>query len=335
MRRVRLERWLNRIWYVDARPPCWLIPFSWLYCAVVSVRGLARRAGLLRREHPGVMTIVVGNLTAGGAGKTPFVIALSGLLSSQGLRVGIVTRGYGGNSRNWPREVVTGSDPRECGDESVLLAQCTGMPVYAGPDRLAAARALLAKHPVDVLLGDDGLQHERLGRDIEIVMIDPQRGFGNEHCLPAGPLRESLSRLHHVDTTVALGEHPAAKFQVAVTPGDAINVANPTMTRPLKAFADQPCHAITGISNPERFFQTLRTQALKLEKTVAFDDHHDFIEADIHFEDDIPVLMTAKDAVKCRNFAGENVWYVPLELDVGPAFRKWLNETLKRKTDLG
>ena len=335
MHRVRLERWLNRIWYSDARPPLWLVPLSWLYRTAVRARRLARRFGLLRREHPGVPTIVVGNLTAGGTGKTPFVIALARLLASRGLRAGIITRGYGGNARDWPREVLADSNPRENGDEAVLLAQCSGVPVYAGPDRLAAARALLEKYPADVLLGDDGLQHERLGRDIEIVMIDPQRGFGNERCLPAGPLREPLSRLQSVDTTVALGEHPAAQFQVVVTPGDATSVANQTVTRPLKDFADQPCYVIAGISHPEQFFQMLRVHGLNPEKTVAFADHHHFTEADIRFEDDFPVLMTAKDAVKCRNFAGGNVWYVPLELDIEPAFGKWLDETLKRKTDLG
>jgi tetraacyldisaccharide 4'-kinase len=282
-----------------------------------------------------VATIVIGNLTAGGTGKTPFVIALSDLLSSEGLRVGIVTRGYGGHAQDWPREVFADSNPREVGDEAVLLAQYTGIPVYAGPGRLAAAQALHAKHPVDVLISDDGLQHDQMGRDIEIVMIDPQRGFGNEHCLPAGPLREPLTRLGSVDATVALGEHPAARFNITAVPGDAVNLTDQTMTRPLATFANRPCHAVAGISNPERFFQTLRKQGLNPLETVAFDDHHDFIAADIRFEDDFPVLITAKDAVKCRDFAGNNIWYVPLELDIGPAFRKWLFETLKRKTDLG
>ncbi len=334
MHRLRLERWLNRIWYRSSPPPAWLVPLSWLYCGVMQVRRLAYRSGLLQRKHPAVPIIVVGNLTVGGTGKTPFVIALSGLLETGGWRVGIVTRGYGGTARHWPRAVGADSDPVENGDEAVLLAQATGCPVYAGADRVAAARALLARHPVDVLISDDGLQHERLARDIEIAMIDAGRGFGNGRCMPAGPLREPLSRLRQVDATVALGGHPAAWFAVAVAAGDARKLNDPSCTRPLPEFAGKPCHAVTGIARPARFFAALRDEGLQPDIRV-FADHHRFVAEDIHFEDDLPVLMTAKDAVKCRDFAGNNVWYVPLELDVGPAFRQWLTETLKRKTRLG
>jgi len=334
MHRLRLERWLTRIWYCGGSSPAWLIPLSWLYCAVVQVRRLARRGGLLQREHAGVPTLVVGNLTVGGTGKTPFVIALCGLLETCGWRVGIVTRGYGGTARDWPRAVGADSDPVENGDEAVLLAQATKCPVYAGADRVAAARALLARHPVDVLISDDGLQHEKLARDIEIVMVDARRGFGNGRCLPAGPLREPLSRLRHVDATVALEGHPAARFAVSVAAGDARKLNDPSCSRPLSGFAGKPCHAVTGIANPTGFFGLLRRKGLQPDTRI-FEDHHRFVAEDIRFEDDFPVLMTAKDAVKCRNFAGNNVWYVPLELDVGPAFRQWLTETLKRKTHLG
>ncbi len=334
MNRARLESRLNRIWYSGARPPLWLLLLSGLYCSAVYIRRQVRRLGLLPVVHPGVTTIVVGNLTAGGTGKTPFVIALSELLTTKALRVGIVTRGYGGNARDWPRSVTAAGDPFECGDEAVLLAETTGLPVVAAPDRVAAARALLAEHTIDVLISDDGLQHERLGRDIEIVMIDPVRGFGNGHCLPAGPLREPLSRLAGVDATVALGEHPAARFQIPVTAGDAVNLAEPDRTRPLEGFAGKPCHAVAGISNPDRFFRMLNEHGIEPD-TVCFGDHHAFRAADIKFEDDFPVLMTAKDAVKCRSFANNNVWYVSLQPDPGQPFSQWLTETLKRKTDLG
>jgi len=330
MKRLRLERWLNRIWYNDATPPAWLIPFSWIYCALIRLRHLLRKSGLLRSTHPGVTTIVVGNLTVGGTGKTPFVIALAELLADEGLRVGIVTRGYGGNSTNWPCRVTADSYPGTLGDEAVLLAQSTRASVYAGPDRVAAALALLAENPVDVLISDDGLQHEQLDRDIEIVMIDPLRGFGNKRCLPAGPLRESLSRLEHVDATVALGEYPGARFQVAVTLADARSVADPGCQQSLKAFAGQPCHAVAGISHPGHFFRMLNEQGLRPD-TRDFEDHHPYSAEDIYFDDDFPVLMTAKDAVKCRDFAGENIWSVPLELKPGPDFRQWLFEILKRK----
>ncbi|TCK18366.1 lipid-A-disaccharide kinase [Thiogranum longum] len=334
MIRDNLEHWLNRIWYAETPPPAWLMPLSCLYCTLVRIRRKARRAGLLPAIHPGVTTVVVGNLTVGGTGKTPFVTALVCLLSEQGLHVGIITRGYGGKAANWPHRVTADSDPYASGDEAVLLAQSCAVPVYAGSDRLAAARALLAENPVDVLVSDDGLQHEQLGRDIEIVMIDPLRGFGNRHCLPAGPLREPVSRLQQVDTTVALGEHPEAGFHIASEPGDAINLLDPHNRRPLGSFANQPCHAVAGISNPGRFFGMLNAQGLQPD-TRHFGDHHPFIEADIRFDDDFPVLMTAKDAVKCRAFAGKNCWYVPLELNPGPAFTKWLLETLKRKKYCG
>jgi len=330
-----MERWLNHVWYSGARPPVWLRMLSGACLAGCWLRQLARRAGLSRCTHPGVTTIVVGNLTVGGTGKTPFVLALSRLLVEDGLRVGLITRGYGGRARDWPREVFADSAADELGDEAVLLAQGTDAPVYAGPDRVAAARALLARHAVDVLISDDGLQHGRLGRDIEIVMIDPERGFGNGRCLPAGPLREPLSRLETVDATVALrSRHPAARFQVRVEEKEARNIREPARTRPLSSFAGAPCRALTGIAHPEGFFRSLRRQGLEPVTTV-YHDHHAFSARDICFDDDLPVLMTAKDAVKCQDFAGEDVWYVPQQLDVGPAFRTWLHETLKRKTDLG
>ncbi len=334
MNRGRLESWLNHTWYSEKSPPAWLMPLSWLYCALVAVRRQARKAGLLPTTHPGVTTVVVGNLTVGGTGKTPLVIALTHLLSAQNLRVGVVTRGYGGTSVNRPQKITAESNPYDCGDEAVLLAQTCSAPVYAGPDRLAAARALLEDHPVDVLLCDDGLQHEQLGRDIEIVMVDPLRGFGNRYCLPAGPLREPLSRLAKVDATVALGEHPEAGFHIGSTPGEAVNVLDAANRRPLQAFAGRSCHAVAGISNPARFFDMLKARGLR-PLTHDFADHHPFIAADIRFGDDLPVLMTAKDAVKCRAFAGENTWFVPLELDLGTVFTEWLLETLKRKKHCG
>ena len=330
MKRDRLERWLNRTWYAERPPPAWIMPFSWLYCLLTGIRKSLYRAGLLRTRHPDVTTIVVGNMTVGGTGKTPFVAALVDVLSEQGLRAGVITRGYGGKATRWPHRVTADSDPSASGDEAVWLAQACTAPVYAGPDRFAAACALLEDYPVDVLVSDDGLQHEKLGRDIEIVMIDPQRGFGNRQCLPAGPLRERLSRLERADATVSLGVHPQARFHIDTTVGDAINVPDPATMRPLQSFADQGCHAVAGISHPVRFYEMLKAHGLQPD-TRDFGDHHRFVEADIRFGDDLPVLMTAKDAVKCRAFAGKNCWYVPLELNPGPAFTEWLLETLERK----
>ena len=335
MRRARLEQWLNDVWYRRPAPPPWLQPLTWLYRGASGLRRALYRTRLLPSRHPGVTVIVVGNLTVGGTGKTPFVIALCRLLREAGRRPGILCRGYGGTACEWPREVSPDSDPGETGDEAVLLARASACPVYAGADRYAAARALLENHAVDVLVCDDGLQHLRLARDIELLMIDPVRGFGNGCCLPSGPLREPLSRLQGVDATVAVGRgHPLARFEAALRVGEARAVADPSRRRPLSAFAGRACHLVTGIAAPERFQAVLEKAGLRPD-TRFLPDHHRFREEDIRFEDDLPVLMTEKDAVKCRDFAGNDVWYVPIELEPGAEFGRWLNQTLKRKTRLG
>jgi tetraacyldisaccharide 4'-kinase len=319
----RLEQRLQAIWYGDSNLYLALLPAAWLYCAVTGLRRLAYRLGLRRSASLDARVIVVGNLTAGGTGKTPLVIAITKLLQQAGYRTGIVTRGYGGQARHWPCAVTAASDPLEVGDEAPLLARHTGAPVYAGPDRVAAGRALLAAHACDVVISDDGLQHYALQRDVEIALVDALRGFGNGHCLPAGPLREPTSRLATVDAIAAIGATSAAQWVFELKAGAAHRVTAPEETTSLESFIGDKVYAVAGIGNPERFFLLLRQAGLDIEER-AFPDHHRFQAADLTFGNKRTVLMTEKDALKCRDFAPRHWWCLPVTLRTPAAFDDWL-----------
>lgn len=308
---------INRIWY-GRSPLVWLLlPLSALYCAAVLGRRWLYRVGHKTVHSVGVPVIVVGNITAGGTGKTPLVIWLAQFLKAQGYRPGLVARGYGGGMAKWPQAVTPDSDPASVGDEPVLLARATGCPMAVAPDRVAAAHALLATHDCDVILSDDGLQHYALGRDIEIAVIDGARRFGNGHCLPAGPLREPPSRLREVDLIVANGSPAAGEFAMRVQTDEAVNLLHGER-RPLTAFRAQPVHAVAGIGHPARFFASLQAAGLDI-RAHAFPDHHAYRPEDLRFADG-PVLMTAKDAVKCRRFARSDCWSVETSVDIDQAF---------------
>lgn len=324
MRRSNLEWHLQTLWYGDSRFYRLLLPLAWLYCGVCTLRRGAYRLGLLGSAALDCKVIVVGNLVAGGSGKTPLVIALARTLQSHGLRVGILCRGYRGKSKHWPVAVQADSDPAEVGDEAVLLAQKTGLPVMAGPRRVEAGKALLGATPCDVLLCDDGLQHYALRRDIEIIVIDAERGFGNGACLPAGPLREPRGRLQQADAVVALGG-PCAEATTVMhyVSGETCKLKDPQHWYRLDAFAGQAVHAVAGIGYPQRFFRQLLEAGLSLE-AHAFDDHHLFTPEDLAFAGRRPVLMTEKDAVKCRAFARSDWWVVPVEVQLDPGFETWL-----------
>lgn len=328
MNRAVWERRLQRIWYENSKAAMLLLPFSAVYCAVAVLRRLAYRAGWLRSVRLPVKVVVVGNLSVGGTGKTPLVIALAKRLHEDGLRVGILTRGYGGRATHWPQLVDPHSDPQQVGDEPVLLAARTGLPVIAGPDRSAAATQLLAGTPCDVLISDDGMQHYALQRDVEIALVDAARGLGNGHCLPAGPLREPAARLKSVSTVVALGDSPLADWAMTLQPGAACRVGSPSHTASLDSFRDQTVYAVAGVGNPERFFAMLSAAGLDI-RTRVFADHHRYRPEDLRFGDSRPVLMTGKDAVKCRAFAQDHWWYVPVEVITGAAFDDWLRKTLE------
>ena len=320
---------LEQVWY-ERSPLVWpLLPLSALYCAVVGLRRWAYHLGLKKIQRLPVPVIVVGNLTAGGTGKTPLVGWLAQFLKQQGYRPGLVARGYGGTARHWPQQVRADSDPATVGDEPVLLAQTTGCPMAVAPDRVAAARALLAHSECDLILSDDGLQHYALGRDIEIAVVDGVRRLGNRFCLPAGPLREPASRLEQVDMVVSNGLAGRNEYGMQVQAGDAMNLLTGER-RPLRSFRAEPVHAMAGIGRPERFFDDLRREGLSID-AHAFPDHHAYRVEDLAFADRA-LLMTEKDAVKCRRFARVNYWVVGSRVEPDPRFGERVLELLKARS---
>jgi tetraacyldisaccharide 4'-kinase len=315
-----VKAWLTRRWYGTAKAPWILRPLAALFGLVARLRR-RRQQAVAREQRLPVPVIVVGNIAVGGTGKTPFVIWLVERLREWGWRPGVVSRGYGGNARDWPQRVDAGSDPGMVGDEPVLIATRARCPVVVGPDRLAAARALLADGGVDVVVSDDGLQHYRLWRDLEIVVVDATRGLGNGRLLPAGPLREPPSRLGEVALVVANGSGwtaPAGRQLVMRLVAQQALKLDGSGARPLGAFAGQSVHAVAGIGNPARFFAMLSQQNIGLVMHP-FPDHHAFARAELEFGDDLPVFMTEKDAVKCRGFAAPGHWVVPVEARIEPA----------------
>lgn len=293
-----------------------LWPLSLLYGLVVKARRHAYRAGWLRVSRLTVPVVIIGNITVGGTGKTPLVIWAARHLKSLGHNPGVILRGYGGRSSRWPKDVNANSDPAQVGDEAVLLARHSGCPVVAGPDRVAAARRLTTGHHCDLVLSDDGLQHYALARDAEISVLDQARMLGNGRLLPAGPLRESGSRLREVDLAVVNGDCGSQDPCFRLVPGEAVNLHDGSR-RPLVEFRHEAVHAVAGIGHPERFFDMLRDRGLSIDDR-SFPDHHEFGSEDLEFSDDHPVLMTEKDAVKCRRFAASNHWYVPVTAEPGP-----------------
>jgi tetraacyldisaccharide 4'-kinase len=316
-----MERALTDIWYGDGSAAMWLQPLASLYSAVTAARRGLYATGVLPSYKVGRPVVVVGNLTVGGTGKTPLVAWLAEALTARRLSVGILSRGYG-SSGVAPRYVDSASDWRAVGDEPLLLRQRTNCHTVVSKDRLAGARALIDRR-VDVILADDGLQHLRLARDCEIIVIDGARGFGNGRLLPAGPLRDPVSRLFRADVIVLNGAptHPSLQnvaglletrsVQMALVPGNVVPLDGRRTARTLDEFRGRPVHAVAGIGNPARFFAELRGRGLDVIPH-AFGDHHPFTPQDLAFGDDAPVLMTEKDAVKCRAFASERLWYVPV-----------------------
>jgi len=288
-----------------------LLPVAALFAAVSALRRLAYRCRLLRSEQIDVPVIVVGNITAGGTGKTPLVLWLAQFLAARGKRPGIISRGYGA-TRTDARAVPVYGSAADYGDEPCLLAQRAGCPVWVGTDRAATARGLRAAHPeVDVIISDDGLQHYRLARDVEIAVIDGARGLGNSWPLPAGPLREPASRLATVDAVVVNGGDATGAFPNSVAmqlQGDVFrNLLDVQQPVTGAYFQGQQVHAIAGIGNPSRFFAHLQRLGLNCISR-AFPDHHAYTAQDLQFADDHNVVMTEKDAVKCAAFATTRHW---------------------------
>jgi tetraacyldisaccharide 4'-kinase len=315
-------RWIERHWCQTTWLAASLVPLSLLFGAAAAARRALYRARLLRSERLPVPVIVVGNLTVGGTGKTPFVIWLVERLRALGWRPGIVSRGYGATEAG-PAPVQAGADARRFGDEPVLLARRTGCPVWIGRDRAGAARALLKERPeCNVIVSDDGLQHYRLARDVEIAVVDADQGFGNGWLLPAGPLRERPSRLDHVDLVIVHGNAPqpfapGREYRMRLEGRQFYNLLNPRFVVPPGHFRGLRTHAVAGIGNPRRFFDAL--QALGLSGTAhAFPDHHCFRPEELRFADAEALLMTEKDAIKCETFADETHWVLAVTAVVEP-----------------
>ncbi len=299
---------LERIWQARTVWALLLWPVSTLYCAVVGLRRWLYRQGVLHVRRAGVPVIVVGNITVGGTGKTPLVVWLAQTLKAAGWRPGVITRGYKGEGRAWPVRVEPHADAAMVGDEAVLLARHCGCPVVAGPDRVADAQQLV-QLGCDIIVSDDGLQHYRLARDMEIAVIDGRRRFGNGFCLPAGPLREPRSRLRTVDVCVTNGEALPGEWNMHLEPIGFRQVATPHASAPLAKFQGQRVHAVAGIGHPPRFFAQLRALGVVVTEH-AFADHHRFRAADLVFTPEAPAVMTEKDAVKCESFARADHWYL-------------------------
>ncbi|MBM3342746.1 MAG: tetraacyldisaccharide 4'-kinase [Betaproteobacteria bacterium] len=311
-----------------------LLPLSWLFGAAAALRRALYRAGVLRREHVPVPVIVVGNVSAGGTGKTPLVIWLAAHLRAAGYRPGIISRGYGG-SASGPCAVKAHDDPAHCGDEPLLLARHTLCPVWIGKQRAAVAQALLAAHPeCDVIISDDGLQHYALARDVEIAVIDGARGLGNGRLLPAGPLREPAARLDAVDAVVVRAPVSAdvaqKHFVMRFTPAGFVNLRDANRRVYASHFEGLRVHALAGIGNPQQFFDTLAR--LNIAHTPhAFPDHHAFSAADLAFEHCDAIVMTQKDAVKCERHAADQHWALQIEAELDPALALLVLARISRK----
>jgi len=308
----------------------WLLwPISLVFGLFALTRRIFYFLRILKSEHPGIPVIVVGNIVAGGSGKTPLVLWIAEFLKAKGWRPAIVSRGYGAKETA-PRAATIATEPAQVGDEPIILSRRSGCPVWVGVDRSAVIRVLRKVHEdVNVVILDDGLQHYRLRRDIEIAVVDG-RGLGNGFLLPAGPLREPAWRLRTVDAIVANSFSSLSKnsFSMKLEGETLHRMTDANDRRPASAFAGQTVHAVAGIGDPNRFFLHLRALGIKA-LPHPFPDHHPFTPRDLDFGDASPVMMTEKDAVKLRRAAQAHWWVLPISAKLDPAFGDWLLAKLK------
>lgn len=333
-----MYKWIHRVWYEGAGSYRLLLPLSALFWLMIALRRGLYRFGILGSHATPVPVIIVGNITAGGTGKTPVTIWLAQELRARGFAPGIVSRGYGGSKATTSMRVDAASDPAVVGDEPVLIATRTGCPVVVDANRVRAAE-MLVDDGADLIIADDGLQHYRLARTYEICVIDGSRGLGNRHLLPAGPLRETISRLNEVDQVLVNGrlrqnadsvsviEQNAIEFELVAT---EVSRLNGSLTRPIGGFAGTTVHAIAAIGNPTRFFDLLRANDIQVIEH-AMQDHAYLSRKDLNFGDDFAILMTEKDAVKIGASAPDKLWKVPVELKMDPALAgPWLEQVESR-----
>ena len=329
-RQQTLEQRINAAWYGR---PGWLLlllPLTFLFRFIAALR-----RKLITPQSCGAPVIVVGNISVGGSGKTPVVLALANFCRDRAYRVGIVSRGYGGRAPHYPFKLESNTEPGIAGDEPCLIARRSGLPVVVAPDRVAAAKLLVEQHNCNLIISDDGLQHYRLARDIEVLLVDGQRGFGNGHCLPVGPLREPIRRVSSVDLTVINGGSSSLSGHTMLLAGDtAVKLSSGENSGESRCLTDWPqtsrrVHAVAGIGNPSRFFDAPRSKGFDVIEHP-FADHHIYSESDLQFADDFAVIMTEKDAVKCSRFTLENTWMLPVDADIDDAFYVAFSSLLER-----
>ena len=320
---------IQQSWYNKSSLTTLLQPLSWIYCLLILIRRFFYRIKIFKTSHLNVPVIVVGNLTVGGTGKTPLVIELANLLKEHGYRPGVISRGYGGRARTWPQQVRWDGDPSMVGDEAILIARRTRCPMAVGPNRVASALALLKYTDCNVIISDDGLQHYALGRDVEIAVADGIRRYGNEKCLPAGPLREPIKRLEQVNFKITNGIAGPDEFSMNYKAEKLRRADTPDVTLDLASLKNQTVHAVAGIGNPQRFFDDLKASGLDIIEH-AYPDHYPFKKADLDFGEIQPIVITEKDAVKCQRFYLHNVWYQPIKAVLDNQFTEQLLVVLER-----
>ena len=320
--------WLQQHWYRITPLHLILLPVSLIFRLLAGIRRTLYRSGILTSEKLPAPVIVIGNINVGGSGKTPLTLWLAQQLLDNGWHPGIISRGHGGTATA-AQAVHYSSDPAIAGDEAVLMAQRKLCPVWIGHDRPAAARGLLRAHPeCDVILSDDGLQHYRLQRDVEIAVVDGIRRFGNGFLLPAGPLREPPSRLAEVDAVVVNGGTVSAgEYRMQLHGACFYNLLNPDTSAQAADFHGKRLHAIAGIGHPQRFFTHLHKLGLTAQ-THPFPDHHRYTPADIAYDDADAILMTEKDAVKCSAFASAKCWALRVDAQLDSALTQQILERI-------
>lgn len=327
-----IDRMIAKIWSGQSKLYWLLVPISCLYGAVVFVRRMLYRLHILKSWRAPLPIVIVGNLSVGGNGKTPLVIYLIEQLRLQGLKVGVVSRGYGGYSQHYPLMVTKETPASLVGDEPVLVYERTQIPFAVAPKRSDAVKMLLNHYALDLIITDDGLQHYALQRDIEIVVVDGKRGFGNGWLLPAGPMRESTSRLKNVDYLVINGtsQLPLDKaYTMALIPDQAINLVSGER-KPVTEL--KSVCAMAGIGDPNRFFTMLAEMQVDLVNSISFDDHQAYSKSQLQSLANVTqtLLMTEKDAVKCKQFAQNNWWYLPIEAALPDVFISHLCQKIKK-----
>jgi tetraacyldisaccharide 4'-kinase len=330
--------WIHRVWYEGGSAYRLLLPLSGLYWLLIGLRRWLYRFGILDTQRAVVPVIVVGNITTGGTGKTPVTVWLARELRARGYSPGIVSRGYGGSRSSSSMRVDSASDPAVVGDEPVLLARLSGCPVVVDADRFRAVE-MLVEDGANLVIADDGLQHFRLERSYDICVIDGSRGLGNRHLLPAGPLRDTISRLGEVDQVLLNGPLKAQADVLSVVEQNAIEFElvavevsrlNGSLTRPIERFEGMTVHGVAAIGNPSRFFDLLRAHGMQVIEH-AFPDHARLTPGDLDFGDDFDILMTEKDAVKLGRLKSNKLWTVPVELRMDPLLSgPWLEQIESR-----